>query len=164
MRTSSLATTPRPSCNSASRQVPRGGPSGIGLVLVQLGHRQQRFQQLVDAFAGGGAGLDHFRFAAPFAGQQLVGGQLLVDPLRVGARQVDLVQRHHDGHLGRPGVADRLFGLRHHAVVGRHHQHGDVGHVGAAGPHLGEGLVARRIDEGDRPAVLVRRGRRGCAG
>ena len=30
-----------------------GGPVGIGLVFVQLGHRQQRFHQLVDAFAGG---------------------------------------------------------------------------------------------------------------
>ena len=104
-----------------------------------------------------GAGLDHFRLAAPFAGQQLVGGQLLVDPLRVGARQVDLVQRHDDGHFGRAGVADGLFGLRHHAVVGRHDQHGDVGDVGAAGAHFGERLVARRVDEGHRPAVLLTR-------
>ena len=54
-----------------------GGPVGIGLVVVQFGHGQQGFQQLVDALAGGRAGLDHFRLAAPFAGEQLVCGQLL---------------------------------------------------------------------------------------
>ena len=117
--------------------------------------REQRFQQLVDAFARGGAGLDHFRVAAPFGRQQLVGGQLLIDALDIDARQVDLVQRHDDRHAGRPGVADGFFGLRHDAVVGRHDQHGDVGDVGAAGAHFGERLVARRIDEGDRPAVLL---------
>ena len=31
LRTSSLATTPRPSCNSASRHVPLAGPSGLAL-------------------------------------------------------------------------------------------------------------------------------------
>ena len=66
-----------------------------------------------------------------------------------------LFERHDDRHAGRLGVADRLFGLRHDAVVGRHDQHGDIGHVGAAGPHFGEGLVARRIDEGDLAAVLL---------
>ena len=109
-----------------------GGPIGIGLVLVQLGHRQQRLEQLVDAFAGGGAGLDHFGFAAPLAGQQFVGRQLLVGPLHVGPGQVDLVQRHDDRHLGGPGVTDGLFGLRHDAVLGRDDQDGDVGDVGAA--------------------------------
>ena len=44
-------------------------------------------------------------------------------------------------------VADRLFGLRHDAVVGRDDQHRDVGHVGTAGTHFGERFVARRIDE-----------------
>ena len=73
----------------------------------------------------------------------------------VDARQIDLVERHDDRHAGRPGMADRFFGLRHDAVVGRHDQHGDVGDVGAAGPHFGEGLVARRIDERDLAAVLL---------
>ena len=49
----------------------------------------------------------------------------------------------------------RLDGLRHHAVVGRHHQDDDVGDLGAAGPHGGERLVARRVDERDLPAVLL---------
>ena len=53
-------------------------------------------------------------------------------------------------------MADRFFGLRHDAVVGRDHEHGDVGDVRPAGPHLGERFVARRIDERHVPAVLGR--------
>src|SRR5437764_1103297 len=46
--------------------------------------------------------------------------------VRVGLRLVDLVDRHHDGHAGRPRVVQRLDGLRHHAVVGGDHQDHDV--------------------------------------
>ena len=53
------------------------------------------------------------------------------------------------GTLRGLGVIDGLDRLRHDAVVGRHHQHDDVGDLGAARAHGGEGLVARRVDEGD---------------
>ena len=45
-----------------------GRAVGVGFVLVQLGHGQQRIYQLVDAFTGDGAGFDHFGIAAPFTG------------------------------------------------------------------------------------------------
>ena len=67
--------------------------------------------------------------------------------LRVGP--VHLVDRDDDRHLGRLGVADRLDGLLHDAVIGGDDQHDDVGDVGAARAHRGEGLMARRVDEGD---------------
>ena len=51
---------------------------------------------------------------------------------------------------------DRFDRLRHDAVIGRDHQHDDVGDLGAAGAHRGERGVAGRIDEGDPSA-----GRRG---
>ena len=57
------------------------------------------------------------------------------------------------GHAGGAGVADGFFGLRHDAVVGGDDQHGDIGDVGAAGTHFGEGFVAGGIDEGDFSAV-----------
>ena len=47
-------------------------------------------------------------------------------------------------------------GLRHDAVVGRHHEDGDVGGVGAAGAHGGERLVTGRVDERDRVPVVHR--------
>ena len=46
-------------------------------------------------------------------------------------------------------MLDGLHGLRHDAVVGRHHQHHDVGGLGAARAHGGEGRVAGRVQEGD---------------
>ena len=82
-------------------------------------------------------------------------GELLEHPVRIGLLTVDLVDRHHDGHVGGLGVVDGLDRLGHHPVVGRHHQDHDVGHLGPPGPHGGERLVARGVDEGDRMAVPV---------
>ena len=59
------------------------------------------------------------------------------------------------GHSGGAGVIDGFEGLRHDAVVGRDHQHHDIGDLGAAGTHAGERFVAGRIDEDDLAAVLL---------
>ena len=58
------------------------------------------------------------------------------------------------GTLAALRVIDRFERLRHHAIVGGHHQHHDVGDLGAAGAHAGERLVTGRIDEHDLAAVL----------
>ena len=50
-------------------------------------------------------------------------------------------------------MVDGLDGLGHHAVVGGDDEHDDVGDLRAAGPHGGERLVARRVDERDRVVV-----------
>ncbi len=42
-------------------------------------------------------------------------------------------------------MIDRFFRLRHHAVVGRHHEHHDVRHLRAARAHPRERFVARRV-------------------
>ena len=86
--------------------------------------------------------------------------QLVAHALRLGVRAVDLVDRHDHRHLGGLGMIDRLHRLRHDAVVGGDHEHDDVGHLGAARAHGGEGGVARGVDEGD----LVARGRRHLVG
>ena len=93
--------------------------------------------------------LDDDRVAAPRLGDELVLGELGQHSLRIGVVLVDLVERHHDRHVGRLGVVDRLDGLRHDAVVGGDHQHDDVGDLGAAGTHLGERRVAGGVDERD---------------
>ena len=50
-------------------------------------------------------------------------------------------------------MADGLDGLGHDLVVGRDDEDDDVGHLGAAGAHGGERLVARRVEERDRPVA-----------
>ena len=93
--------------------------------------------------------------AAPVLGLEALGGELRLDLVRIRVRQVDLVDRDDDRHLGRPRVGDGLLRLRHHAVVGCDDEDGDVGDLRAAGAHGGERLVARRVEEGDLPAVVV---------
>ena len=53
-------------------------------------------------------------------------------------------------------MIDRLDRLRHDAVIGRDHQHHDVGDLGAARPHRGERGVAGGVDEGDLLAAFRR--------
>ena len=84
------------------------------------------------------------------SGTRPVLGELLHDAVGVGVLAVDLVDGDDDRHVGRLGVVEGLDGLGHDAVVGRHHQDDDVGGLGAAGPHGGERLVARGVDEGDQ--------------
>ena len=73
---------------------------------------------------------------------------------RIGVGLVHLVDGHDDRNAGRLGVLDGFDGLRHDAVIGRHHQDRDIGRLGAAGTHGGERLVARGVEEGDLLAVL----------
>ena len=75
--------------------------------------------------------------------------EILTRLLRVGTGLVDLVDGDHDRHFGRLGVIDRLKGLRHHTVVGGHHEHGHVGELRAASTQGGERLMTRGIEEGD---------------
>ena len=130
-----------------------GRPLGVRPQVVQFCDGEQRVEQVVHASPRDGAGLHDLRLATPLRRQQLVRRQLLIDPINVGTREVDLVDAHDDRHVGRPGVADRLLCLGHHAVVGGHHDDGTVSHIRTAGPHLSEGLVARRVHEGDRMPV-----------
>ena len=131
----------------------RGGQGGLGAQLLHVGHQQDHLEQLVQIGLLLGGDVDHDRVAAPVFRDQAAVGQLLLDALGERPGLVDLVHCHHQGHLGGAGVVDGLERLRHHPVVGRHHQHHHVGHLGAAGAHAGEGLVAGRVDEDDLAAA-----------
>ena len=53
-------------------------------------------------------------------------------------------------------MGDGLLGGRHHRVVGGNDDDGDIRHLRTTGTHGGEGLVARRVEEGHLAAVLQR--------
>src|SRR3546814_1333624 len=80
--------------------------------------------------------------------------QALTHPLRIGVFLVDLVDGNDHGHARSLGMIDRLNRLRHQPVTGGHHQNDDIRHIGATRAHFGEGLVPRRIKEGEDVVVL----------
>src|SRR3954467_12305432 len=123
-----------------------------------VGGQQDRREQLVEALVGGRGDVDEHRVAAVLLGHQPVLGELLTDLGGVGPLLVDLVDRDHDRHVGGLGVVERLDRLGHDAVVGRDHEHDDVGDLRATGTHRGERLVTRGVDEGDRTLVVLQLG------
>ena len=82
-------------------------------------------------------------------------GQLLLDAIRVGVWLVDLVDGHDHRHAGRSHVVDRLSGLRHHPVIRRDNDDRDVGDLGTARAHGGEGLLTGCVEEDDPAAVVL---------
>ena len=139
---------------------------GVGLGLDwSVGHEQDRLEQVVDARAACLALTGTSGTSPPYSSiDDAVLGELGLDAVGVGVGLVDLVERDDDRHLGRAGVVDGLERLGHDAVVGSHDEDRDVGHLGAAGAHGGERLVAGRVEEDDAPAVLDRPRWRRCAG
>ena len=133
-----------------------GGAVGIGLEVEHFGLQQDRLEQLVEVGALGRRNLDVEHFAAHrFDERPRAAAAAVRTFCGLASWLVDLVDRHDDRHAGRLGVVDRFDRLRHHAVVGRNHQDGDIGGLGAAGTHGREGGVAGRVDEGDLLAVLL---------
>src|SRR5215469_16353480 len=139
----------------ALRVLVRVGPQ----VQLRVGGQDDRLQQGLDAGALPGRDVHEQGGAAELLGHQAVLGELGAHPGRVRPLLVDLVDRHHDRHRRRLGVVERLGGLWLDAVVRRHHQDHQVGGLGAAGPHGGEGLVTRGVDEGDLAVRPVHLGR-----
>ena len=130
-----------------------GGALGIGLQLLQVGDQADHLHQQIQVLLLLGGDVHENRGAAPVFRHQAAVGQLLLDALGQGVGLIDLVDRHDDRHFGGLGVVDGLQRLRHDAVIGGDHQHDDVGDLGAAGAHAGEGLVAGRVEEHDLAAI-----------
>ena len=147
--TSTVATGPRPRSSLVSSTVPDRRALRVGLELADLGDEQNHLEQSVEVGLLLGRDFDEHRRAAPVLRHQADVRQLTLHHFGVGARLVDLVDGDDDRHAGRLGVVDGLAGLRHHAVVGRHHQDDHVGHLGAAGAHQRERLVTGRVEEDD---------------
>ena len=132
-----------------------GGTIGIGPEFQHFRLQQDDLQQLVEVGLGLGGHFHFERVATHRFHLNLMAQQFGAHTLRVGVGLVDLVDGDDDRHTGCLGMADGFDRLRHDAVVGRHHQNDDVGHLGAAGTHRREGGMARGVDEGDLLALLL---------
>ena len=106
---------------------------GAGLEVLYVGDEEERLEQVVDTVAVEGRHRDHLGVAAPVLRHEALLGELLLHAIRLSLLAVDLVDGDHDRRTGRLRVVQRLDRLGHHAVVGRHDQHDDVGGL-RAGP------------------------------
>src|SRR5712691_8589391 len=127
----------------------------LQLLELDVGDEQHLLEQLVESLARLGGNLRELRRAAPLLRLQPFGRELAAHLLGICVRQVDLVDRDDDRDLGGARVRDRLLRLRHHAVVGRHDEHRDVGDLRTARAHRRERLVARRVDERDLASLVL---------
>ena len=125
----------------------------LSLQFKDFGLQQHLLEQFVDTGALLGRNRHEGRIATVLFGNDAFGDQFLLDTVRIGIRLVHLVDRHDQRHPGRLGMVDRFLGLRHHAVVRRHHQDDDVGRLGATGTHRRESLVTRGVEEGEHATV-----------
>ena len=123
-----------------------------------IGREDDGLQQLVETGALLGGDVDEHGLAAVLLRHQTVLGELTTHPVRIGLGLVDLVDGHHDRHIGRLGMVECLNCLGHDAIIGRDHQHRDVGGLGTAGTHGRERLVTRGVDEGDGTGLTVHLG------
>ena len=130
---------------------------GVGLQVEHLGLQKHLLQQLVQIYALLGRYVLTLVFSAPLLDQIVHLGQLLLDVVGVCARLVDLVYGEDHGHTCGLRVVDGLDRLRHDVVVGRNDDDGHVGDLGTARTHRREGLVTRRVEEGDLLTVEVYR-------
>ena len=98
------------------------------LQLHHFGLQRHHLEKLIDAGPLRRRNRNRNRFAAPIFRCQLAFLKLLLHSIDVRRRQIDLVDRDHDLHVRRGlGVIDCFDRLRHQAVIGRDHQHDDVG-------------------------------------
>ena len=130
-----------------------GRAAGIGLEVQHIGHQQDHLEDQVQVLMGLSRYRHHDHVAAPIFGQQPSVGKLLLDAFRLRVGPVDLVDGYYDRDFGRAGMVDGFERLRHDAIVRRHHQHHDIGDLGAAGAHAGESLMAGGVDEDDLAPV-----------
>src|SRR5699024_7647649 len=99
----------------------------VGLQLENFGLQEDHLQQVDDALARLGGYRHENNVAAPVLYEDAVFRQILLDAVGIGARLIYLVDGLDDRHSGRLGVADGFYRLRLDGIVGRYHQHGDVG-------------------------------------
>ncbi len=125
--TSTVATGPRPRSSRLSITVPSAARSGLAFRSRISACSRIASVQLVEAGLLGRRDLHVLRLAAHLLDDDLVAEQFLAHAVRIGVRLVHLVDGDDDRRVGGLGVADRLDGLRHHAVIGGDHQHDDVG-------------------------------------
>ena len=129
-------------------------PFGICLEVKEVRLEQHLFEELIHVDAVLGGNLLALILTSPGLGEDVHLGELLVDLVGGCPGLIYLIDSEHHRHACGLRMVDGLNRLRHHGVVSRDDDDGEVGHLGTAGTHGREGFVTRGIKEGDMTAVF----------
>ena len=130
----------------------------LGRVCLQFedfGFERQLLEQEIYPFSGQSGNRDHLGRASPFDRGYPQLRQLSLYLVGAGSLAIDLVDRHDDGDASGLGMLNRLFGLRHRAIIGSYDQNDHVGDVGTTRSHTGECFMTGSVDEDDVGITLV---------
>ena len=97
-----VTTGPRPGSSFDSITVPDAGASGLARELLDLGHHQDRLEQVVEPLLGLGRDVDELSLATPLDRLQPELGHLGADAVGLRALLVDLVDRDEHRHARPP--------------------------------------------------------------
>ena len=95
-----------------------GGTVGIRFQFHDVGHQNDAFEQVVKTFVSLGGNGNAHDVAAPFFGNEIILGELLLDLFGVRADLINLIDGDDDLYIGGLCMVDGFDGLRHNAVVG----------------------------------------------
>ncbi|MNP95084.1 hypothetical protein D3C85_76270 [compost metagenome] len=114
--------------------------------------QQYLFEQGINALAGFRRHRYEWRIATVFFRHNLFCDQFLGNAISIRTRLVHFVDSHDQRHARCFRMRNCFLGLRHHAVVSRHHQDHDIGCFRTACTHRRKCFMAWRIEEGDHAA------------
>ena len=127
----------------------------VGLELKHICLEQDHLEEIIDSGAFDRRDWHGHRFPTPVFGRNVTLLHLRLDLLDVGALHVHLIDGDQERDLGVLRVFQRLVRLRHEAVIGRDHEHGDIGDIGSTGAHFRKRRVTRSVEESDLPIVKL---------
>ena len=127
----------------------------VGLELKHICLEQDHLEQIIDSGALDRRDWHGHRFPTPVFGRNVTLLHLRLDLLDVGALHVHLIDGDQERDLGVLRVFQRLVRLRHEAVIGRDHKHGDIGDIGSTGAHFRKRRMTRSVEESDLPIVKL---------
>ena len=127
----------------------------VGFQLQDIRFERDVLQKFFQSFSG----LRRYRTAdgasAVILRNEIVGHEFLLYLVDICRRLINLINGNNHFRVGRLRMINGLNGLRFNAVIRSYNQYGNIRRLGTAHTHRREGLMSRRIEEGNRSRLSV---------
>ncbi len=127
---------------------------GISLQIQHFSFQQYFFQQIVYTCTFLCRNILRLILTTPLFHQEVHGSQFFLNLIRIGVRLIHLINSKYDRHTGSHSMINRLFGLRHHIIIGSYNNNSNIRHFRTTGTHGGKCLVTRSIQECNMTSVF----------